>query len=109
MPPSMPTGRYGIADARGGFSVLNSANVRSSAQLSAKNRRRRLSAALPLSREWGMGMSQSEVEHWQWKATRARDAAAKMLGETAKSIMLDIADYYEQPPAKPGDQNARFG
>jgi len=47
-------------------------------------------------------MPQSDVEHWQRKAARARDAAAKMLGENARSIMLDIADYYEQRAREAG-------
>jgi len=37
-----------------------------------------------------------DADHWKRKAARARDAAAKMSGEDAKSIMIEIAKYYEQ-------------
>ena len=41
-------------------------------------------------------MKPDTAEHWDRKAARARDAAAKMVSENARSIMLEIADYYEQ-------------
>jgi hypothetical protein len=37
-----------------------------------------------------------DADHWQRKAAQARDLAAKMSGENAKSVMLEIAKYYDQ-------------
>ena len=36
-----------------------------------------------------------DAEHWELKAAEARDLAAKMSRENAKSVMLEIAKYYE--------------
>ena len=40
-------------------------------------------------------MQRRDAEFWEWKAARARDAAAKMSSEDARSIMLEIAEHYE--------------
>ena len=37
-----------------------------------------------------------DADHWERKAALARDLVATMSGENAKSIMLEIAEYYEQ-------------
>ena len=41
-------------------------------------------------------MHLEDADHWVRKAAEARDLAAKMSGEHAQSIMLEIAEYYEQ-------------
>ena len=41
-------------------------------------------------------MHLQDADRWERKAAQARDTAAKMSGENAKSVMLEIAEYYEQ-------------
>jgi hypothetical protein len=43
-----------------------------------------------------------DADHWKRKAALARDAAATMSGENAKSIMIEIAEYYEQCACEAG-------
>lgn len=41
-------------------------------------------------------MPRRDVEYWEKKAARAREMAAKMSGENAKSVMLEVAEHYER-------------
>ena len=41
-------------------------------------------------------MSLKDAEHWEWKAAATRKIAASMSTETAKAVMLDVAEYYER-------------
>lgn len=36
------------------------------------------------------------ADRWERKAAQARDTAAKMSGHEAKSVMLELAEYYEK-------------
>ena len=46
--------------------------------------------------EGGLPVHLQEVDHWERKAEQARDVAAKMSGQAAKSVMMDLAAHYEK-------------